>query len=125
MYGPALFVAVFVIIMDNRKFSPNLCQVVVYSVAVWWQDGQQSLADGLFFDSLLKFEKITVTLHIILWWLFLLNVFTTSNPGVKTIEEELVNALYKAEAITEDGKACLGKVSVLFLIFVSLIFLLK
>ena len=47
-----------------------------------------------------------------LWWLFLINVFTTSNPGVKTIEEELVNALFKAEAITEDGKACLGKVSV-------------
>jgi len=30
---------------------------------------------------------------------------------VKTIEEELINALYKAEAITEDAKACLGKVS--------------
>ena len=41
-------------------------------------------------------------------------VFMSSNPGVKTIEEELVNALYKAEAITEDGKACLGKVSKLF-----------
>ena len=34
-----------------------------------------------------------------------------SNPGVRTIEEELVNALFKSEAITEDGKACLGKVS--------------
>lgn len=33
------------------------------------------------------------------------------NPGVRTIEEELVNALFKAEAITEDGKACLGKMS--------------
>lgn len=33
------------------------------------------------------------------------------NPGVKTIEEELLNALYKAEAITEDGKACLSKIS--------------
>ncbi|XP_074613516.1 pseudouridylate synthase 1 homolog isoform X1 [Acropora palmata] len=33
------------------------------------------------------------------------------NPGVKTIEEELINALYKAEAITEDAKACLGKMS--------------
>ncbi|PFX15933.1 tRNA pseudouridine synthase A, mitochondrial [Stylophora pistillata] len=31
------------------------------------------------------------------------------NPGVKTIEQELVNALYKAEAITEDGKANMGK----------------
>lgn len=30
---------------------------------------------------------------------------------MKTIEEELINALYKAEAITEDAKACLGKVS--------------
>lgn len=32
------------------------------------------------------------------------------NPGVRTIEEELVNALYKAGVITEDDKACLGKV---------------
>lgn len=40
----------------------------------------------------------------------------SSNPGVRTIEEELVNALYKAEAITEDGKACLGKVSDLMLV---------
>jgi len=32
------------------------------------------------------------------------------NPGVRTIEDELINALYKAEAITEDGKANLGKV---------------
>ena len=30
---------------------------------------------------------------------------------MRTIEEELVNALFKAEAITEDGKACMGKVS--------------
>ena len=29
---------------------------------------------------------------------------------MKTIEEELINALYKAEAITEDAKACLSKV---------------
>jgi len=29
---------------------------------------------------------------------------------VRTIEDELINALYKAEAITEDGKANLGKV---------------
>lgn len=36
--------------------------------------------------------------------------FLSSNPGVRTIEEELINALYKAEAITEDGKANLGKV---------------
>lgn len=42
--------------------------------------------------------------------------FMSSNPGVRTIEEELVNALYKAEAITEDGKACLGKVSDLMLV---------
>lgn len=33
------------------------------------------------------------------------------NPGVRTIEEELINALYKVEAITEDAKACLGKMS--------------
>ena len=36
--------------------------------------------------------------------------FSSSNPGVKTIEQELVNALFNAEAITEDGKANLGKV---------------
>ena len=34
------------------------------------------------------------------------------NPGVRTIEEELLNALFKAELITEDDKACLGKVHV-------------
>ena len=34
------------------------------------------------------------------------------NPGVRTIEEELLNALFKAEVITEDDKACLGKVCI-------------
>lgn len=34
------------------------------------------------------------------------------NPGVRTIEEELLNALFKAELITEDDKACLGKVGI-------------
>ena len=38
-------------------------------------------------------------------------IYPCSNPGVRTIEEELINALYKVEAITEDAKACLGKVS--------------
>ena len=36
--------------------------------------------------------------------------FISRNPGVRTIEEELLNALFKAEVITEDDKACLGKV---------------
>jgi hypothetical protein len=33
-----------------------------------------------------------------------------SNPGVNTIEEQLISALYKAEAITEDCKINPGKV---------------
>ena len=36
--------------------------------------------------------------------------FMSRNPGVRTIEEELLNALFKTEVITEDDKACLGKV---------------
>jgi hypothetical protein len=32
------------------------------------------------------------------------------NPGVKTIEEDLTNALYKARAISEDASRNYGKV---------------
>lgn len=42
----------------------------------------------------------------------ILSFFMSRNPGVRTIEEELLNALFKAEVITEDDKACLGKVKV-------------
>ncbi|EDO48717.1 predicted protein, partial [Nematostella vectensis] len=33
------------------------------------------------------------------------------NPGVRTIEEQLINALHQAEVITDDAKECLGKMS--------------
>ena len=43
-------------------------------------------------------------------FIFFFPFFLSRNPGVRTIEEELLNALFKAELITEDDKACLGKV---------------
>ena len=50
---------------------------------------------------------------LIVFFFFLYSFFSffmSRNPGVRTIEEELLNALFKTEVITEDDKACLGKV---------------
>lgn len=32
------------IVVEKIKNSPNLCQVMVYSVTAWWQDGQHCFA---------------------------------------------------------------------------------
>lgn len=37
-------------------------------------------------------------------------MFMLRNFGVRIIEEELLNVLFKVEVIIEDDKVCLGKV---------------